>query len=148
MVVQLRLWIGMMSPVRYVVFALALLFSYSASAEELTLPDAPSSHKFLDRQNIVVFSTLASLVAVDAVVTQRAISSGRAHEANPLWKPLVGHGWQGEMAASALGFSASMGMAYTFHKTGHHKMERFATWLAVASEAGVDCNNLMIARHY
>lgn len=108
---------------------------YSLSAQELTAPDA-LSHKFFDRQNKIAFASLGALVATDAVMTQRLTNSGVAHEANPLWRPLVKQGWPGEMAASALGYSAALGMAYTFHKTGHHKMERWANWITIAVESG------------
>ena len=136
-----------MTCLRYALAALVLLVGYSASAQELTLPDAPS-HKFFDRQNLVVFATLGGLVAVDAVTTQRLTNSGIGHETNPLWRPMVKQGWQGEMAASALGYSAALGVAYTFHKTGHHKMERCASWLTVAMEAGNDAHNLLLLRSH
>jgi hypothetical protein len=127
------------------VLAVGILFSgYSVSAQELTLPEAPS-HKFLDRQNKVAFASLAALVAVDAVQTQRLTNSGVGREANPLWSPLVKQGWPGEMAASALGYGAALGMAYTFHKTGHHKMERWANWVTVAVEAGTVAHNFQVA---
>jgi len=104
----------------------------------------PDSHRFLDRQNKIAFTALAGLIAVDAVTTQHLISSGQAHEANPVWRPLVHQGWQGEMAASALGYAAALGTSYTLHKTGHHKMERWANWLVVGVEAGNDAHNLML----
>jgi hypothetical protein len=124
--------------------ALVVLTGYSACAQFVAFPDAPSSHRFLDRQNKVAFGTLAALIAVDGITTQRLVNSGTAHEANPLWRPMVRQGWQGEMAASALGFSAALGVAYTFHKTGHHKLERWANWMAVGMEGGVDSHNLML----
>jgi hypothetical protein len=140
--------------------ALLLLTGYSALAQEASLPDAPSrqfvsqpkvvsftnpeSHRFFDRQNKIAFGALAGLIALDAVTTQRLIGSGQAHEANPIWRPLVHHGWQGEMAASALGFSAALGMSYTLHKTGHHKLERWTNWLVVGVEAGNDAHNLSL----
>lgn len=133
-----------MAALRSTILALLLLAGYSASAQQFTLPDAPSQHKFFDRQNTVAFSTLAGLIAVDAVTTQRLTNSGRAVEANPLWRPMVQQGWQGEMAASALGFSAALGIAYTFHKTGHHKMERWANWFTVGIEAANDSHNLFL----
>jgi hypothetical protein len=122
-----------------------LFVGYSAAAQELTLPEAPSSHKFFDRQNTAAFVALGGLVAADAVQTQRLINSGVAHEANPMWSPMVRQGWPGEMAASALGYSASLGVAYTFHKMGHHKMERCANWMSVAIEAGTVAHNGMVA---
>jgi hypothetical protein len=124
-----------MSLIRSALAALILVAGYSLSAQELTLPDAPS-HQFFDRQNKIAFASLGALVATDAVMTQRLTNSGVAREANPLWRPLVKQGWPGEMAASALGYSAALGMAYTFHKTGHHKMERWANWVTIAVETG------------
>jgi hypothetical protein len=137
----------LMTRLRYALAALVLLVGYSASAQQLTLPDAPS-HKFFDRQNTVAFATLGGLIAIDAVATQRLTNSGVAYEANPLWRPMVKQGWQGEMAASALGYSAALGVAYTFHKTGHHKLERWANWLTVAMEAGNDAHNLLVVRSH
>ena len=141
--------------------AFVITAGYCASAQQLALPEAPSrelvssagggslinpeSHRFVDRQNTIAFTTLAGLIAVDGITTQHVISSGQGHEANPVWRPLVQHGWQGEMAASALGYSAALGMSYTLHKTGHHKLERWANWLTVGVEAGVDGHNLTFA---
>ena len=136
-----------MTSIRSTLAAIILLLGYSASAQQLTLPDAPS-HKFFDRQNAAAFATLGGLVAMDAVYTQRLTNSGVAHEVNPLWRPLVKQGWQGEMAASALGYGAALGVAYTFHKTGHHKMERWANWFTVAMEAGNDAHSLLLARSH
>jgi len=128
------------------ILAIVILFvGYSAAAQNLTLPEAPSSHKFFDRQNTAAFVTMGGLVAADAALTQHLINSGVAHEANPLWRPMVNQGWPGEMAASALGYSATLGVAYTFHKTGHHKMERWANWMSVAIEAGNVAHNGAVA---
>ena len=133
-----------MAAFRSAMLALVVLTGYSACAQQFTLPDPPSQHKFFDRQNKIAFGTLAALVAVDAVTTQRLTNSGSAHEANPLWRPMVNQGWQGEMAASALGYSAAVGVSYTLHKTGHHKLERWANWLAVGMEGAVDSHNLYL----
>jgi hypothetical protein len=134
-----------MTFIRYALATLVLSVGYHASSQELTLPEAPS-HKFFDHPNTAAFATLGGLIAVDAVATQRLTNSGVAHEANPLWRPLVKQGWQGEMAASALGYSAALGVAYTLHKTGHHRMERWANWLTVAMEGGNDIHSLLVAR--
>src|SRR5262245_20033265 len=135
-----------MTALRNALFAFIVFTGYSAFAQQqFILPEAPShQHKFFDTQNKVAYGTLAGLIAVDAYTTQRLTNSGIAHEANPLWRPMVRQGWQGEMAASALGFSAAIGLGYSFHKMGHHKMERWANWLAVGMEAGVDANNLKL----
>lgn len=150
----------MMAALRSVALVLLLLAGYSACAQDGFLPEAPSqqfvtrpkvvsfsnpeSHKFFDRQNKIAFTTLAGLIAVDGITTQRLISSGTAHEANPVWRSMVHQGWQGEMAASALGFGAAVGLSYGLHKTGHHKLERIANWLTVGVEAGNDAHNLYL----
>lgn len=127
----------------HAVLVFILLVGGYASCQQVVLPEAPS-HKFLDRKNAVAFSTMAGLVAVDAVTTQHLINEHHATEMNPLWRPMVTRGWQGEFAASALGYSAAVGLAYTFHKTGHHKLERWANWLMIGTEAGNDTRNLIV----
>ena len=141
------LFVHVMTSIRYALAGCVLLIGYCSSAQELALPDAPS-HKFFDRQNTAAFAALGGLIAADAVATQRLTNSAVAQEANPLWRPLVRQGWQGEMAASALGYSAALGVAYTFHKTGHHKIERWANWLTVAMEVGNDVRSLYVARSH
>ncbi len=156
----MRLHPGMKLALRSALLVSVMLAGYCASAQQTSLPDAPSqnfvstpkvvsftnpeSHRFFDRQNKIAFGALAGLIAVDAITTQRLIGSGQAHEANPVWRPLVHKGWQGEMAASALGFGAALGMSYTLHKTGHHKLERWTNWLVVGVEAGNDAHNLSL----
>jgi len=129
---------------RSAIVALIVLGGYSARAQQFTLPDAPSQHKFFDRQNAIAFGTLAGLVAADSVTTQRLTNSGRAREANPIWRPMVRQGWQGQMAASALGFGSAVGVAYALHTTGHHKLERWANWVAVSFEGANDVRNVFM----
>jgi outer membrane lipoprotein-sorting protein len=140
---------AMMTVLRAAIVSLIVLTGYSAMAQQYTsYPDAPSQHKFFDRQNKIAFGTLAGLIAADSVTTQRLTNSGRAREANPIWRPMVRQGWAGQTAASALGFASALGVAYTFHKTGHHKMERWANWLTVSFEGANDARNIyMDASH-
>ncbi len=128
---------------RSAMVALVVLSGYSARAQEFTLPNSPSQHKLFDRQNSIAFGTLAALVAADSVTTQRLTNSGRAREANPIWRPMVRQGWPGQMAASGLGFGSAVGVAYALHKTGHHKLERWANWLAVSLEGANDARNVV-----
>lgn len=135
---------GIMTILRSAMCALVLLTGYSASAQQFTLPDAPSQHRFFDRQNTVAFGSLAGLIAVDSITTQRLTNSGRAYEANPIWRPMVRQGWEGQMAASAIGFGSALGVTYAFHKMGHHKLERWANWLMVGVEGANDSRNLFM----
>jgi hypothetical protein len=130
---------------RSAILALVVLTGYSAGAQRFTsftLPDAPSQHKFFDRQNKIAFGTLAGLIAVDSITTQRLTNSGRAYEANPIWRPMVRQGWAGQTAASALGYASALGVAYALHKTGHHKLERWTNWLTVGVEGANDIRNV------
>jgi hypothetical protein len=136
------LWIDIMTILRSAILALVVLTGYSAGAQQFTVPDAPSQHKFFDRQNKVAFGTLAGLIAVDSITTQRLTNSGRAYEANPIWRPMVRQGWAGQTAASALGYASALGVSYAFHKTGHHKLERWANWLMVGMEGANDVRNV------
>ena len=137
-------WKGMKTILRSTLFALAVLTGYSACAQQFTMPDAPSQqqHKFFDRQNKIAFGTLAGLIAADSITTQRLTNSGRAYEANPIWRPMVRQGWAGQTAASALGFASAIGVSYTLHKTGHHKLERWTNWLMVGTEGANDARNI------
>jgi hypothetical protein len=134
----------MINILRFVIVSFVALTGYSACAQQFTMPDAPShsQHKFFDRQNKIAFGTLAGLIAVDSVTTQRLTNSGRAYEANPIWRPMVRQGWAGQAAASALGYASALGVAYTLHKTGHHKLERWTNWLTVGIEGANDVRNV------
>ncbi len=136
------LCMDVMSILRSAIVALVVLSGYFAAAQEFTLPDAPSQHKFLDRQNKVAFGTLAGLIAVDSITTQRLTNSGLAREANPIWRPMVNQGWAGQLAASTLGYASALGVSYAFHKTGHHKLERWTNWLMVGAEGANDVRNV------
>jgi hypothetical protein len=57
---------------------------------------------------------------------------------------MVRQGWLGQTAASGLGFGSAVGVAYAFHKTGHHKLERWANWLAVSIEGANDARNVFM----
>ena len=116
----------------------------SALAQNAPLPEAPSHHRFFDRQNTTAFAALSGLIVVDAARTQSMLASHRYAEANPLARPLVNQGWPGQVAVSAIGYGAALGISYLFHRTGHHTMERYATWFMVAAETANDARNLTL----
>ena len=131
---------------RPLLLLLAPLFIFTAVAAQLAkLPDAPlpvilavspttqpkmefqleREHKFLDKQNIALFGVTALMMTGDAITTQRVIYPGGCgnryvdcREADPLVRPMVGKGWSGQLAASAIGYGAALGTAYLFHRTG------------------------------
>jgi hypothetical protein len=86
------------------------------------LPQAPS-HKFWDRENRILFAGVAASATADFAVTRANLQSG-GQELNP-----VARVFSGSTAGLAVNFAGEtagvMGLSYLFHKTGHHKLERF-----------------------
>lgn len=117
--------------------------NFVAPAAYGPVPDAPSQRPFLTIQNKVGFGILASLIAVDAITTQRGLSEGM-HEANPIMRPFVTRGAAGEAVGSALGFSAGVGAVYLLHRTHHYKAERIALGLIVSGESAVVARNVSV----
>ena len=107
------------------------------------LPEAP--HRFLDWRNKVNLTILGALIAGDGITTQRNLAN-HAHELNPLARPLVEHGWAGQLAASALGYGSALGLSYMFHRAGHHKLERLVLHIAIGGEVAMVTNNLVRSR--
>jgi Domain of unknown function (DUF5658) len=131
-----------------------LLLCAAAHAEALavatgSLPDTPS-HGFSYRpfwtlENKVGFSLLGSLVAADAITTQRGLNQG-FREANPLMRPFVTRGAAGGAAGSALGFGAGLGAVYLLHRSHHYRAERITLRLMVAGESVFVGNNIAMIR--
>ncbi|MFZ0480780.1 MAG: DUF5658 family protein [Terriglobales bacterium] len=109
------------------------------------LPEAPSHRRYWTFENKVGFSILGSLIAADAITTQRGLSQG-LREANPLMRPFVTRGAAGEAAGSMLGFGAGMGAVYVLHQSHHYKAERITMRLMVTGEAAVVGNNIAAIR--
>ncbi len=83
---------------------------------------APSQHKFWDKENTILFVSVAALSATDFAVTRANLQSG-ARELNP-----VARVFAGSTAGLAVNFAGetagTIGLSYVFHKTGHHRLER------------------------
>jgi hypothetical protein len=100
----------------------------------VTLPEAPVQHRFLDRENSLLFAASAAFSAADFVVTRDNLRSG-GRELNPItsW-------FTGSTAGLAVNFAGEtagvVGLSYLFHKTGHHKMERAVSMLNIGASAG------------
>ena len=109
----------------------ALLVTLCGAQE---LPDAP--HKFLDRRNIVLFSTNAGLIAADAFTTDHIVNDyPNGQEANPIARPFVEHTSSAKAAFFwASTYAGSIGLSYLFHRTGHHRLERFTQYLLLGCE--------------
>jgi hypothetical protein len=90
-------------------------------------------HRFLDRQNSLLFATSAAFSAGDFVVTRDNLRSG-GQELNPM-VGVLGHSSAG-LAMNFAGETAGVvALSYFFHKTGHHKLERTVSMLNIGASA-------------
>jgi hypothetical protein len=89
-------------------------------------PAAPTAeHRFWDRTNILLFSGVAVFRGLDYASTRNFQARGRTEVLIPDDVVDNSAGFASLEAASA---ATSVGISYIFHRTGHHKMER---WLSI-----------------
>lgn len=122
-------------------FTILILFVAPMSAQ---LPDAP--HEFWDKQTKITFALDAAAKTFDAVQTHRFVTphvvpeqcwtnpdtsqqcrfsyTSSYPEGDPLARPFVKH-TPGQVAYFSASLVADAGIAYLFHKSGHHKLERW-----------------------
>ena len=100
---------------------IALLLCGSAWAGEL--PNAPSSHKFWDKPNKILFAVHVGLEATDFAITHHNLSRGGT-EMNPMAKDLCESGTAGQLVFFGGRIAGLTAITYLLHRTRHHKMER------------------------
>jgi len=86
-------------------------------------PSAP--HAFWDRENILLFSGMAVFRGLDYASTRNMQARGREEILLPDDVVNNSAGFASLEAAATL---TSVGISYIFHRTGHHKLER---WLSI-----------------
>jgi hypothetical protein len=99
------------------------------------LPAAPS-HRFWDRENRILFASVAASSTADFAVTYSNLQNG-GKELNPVTRLFTGS--TATLALNFVGETAGvMGVSYLFHRTGHHRLERLTPIVdACASGAAV-----------
>lgn len=141
-------------PIAFVVVFLSVLGFCPMCVAQGPLPDAPmpfpviehgsafvslpqpvtSEHKFWDRENKVLFFAAATLNGADFAITRSNLQGG-GRELNPVVR-IVGRSTAG-LAVNFAGETAGvMSVSYFFHKTGHHKLERWVSIVNISSSAG------------
>jgi hypothetical protein len=90
-----------------------------------TVEHEPPPHRFWDRKNILLFSGVAVFRGLDYVSTRNFERRGRQEVLIP--DDVVDNS-AGFASLEAAGAATSVGISYIFHRTGHHKMER---WLSI-----------------
>jgi hypothetical protein len=102
-------------------------------AQPASVPEARPHRRFWDRENTFLFATSAAFSAADFVVTRDNLRNG-GQELNPVTRVLSGS--TPGLAVNFAGETAGVvGLSYFFHKTGHHKMERYVSMLNIGSSA-------------
>jgi hypothetical protein len=103
------------------------------TVQPATLPEA-HNHRFWDRENSFLFATSAAFNTADFIVTRDNLRGG-GRELNPVTRV-----FSGSTPALAVNFAGEtagvVALSYFFHKTGHHKLERFVSVVNIASSAG------------
>ncbi len=116
-----------------------------APAAEPPLAPVPQHH-FWDRTNILLFSGVAVSRALDYTSTKHFLARGNNEVLIP---DDVVKNSAGFAALEAAGAATSVGISYIFHRTGHHKMER---WLSIGhisvTGVGVAWNYSLKAKHH
>lgn len=92
------------------------------------------THVFWDRQNKVLFVAVAAAATADFFTTRANLANG-GRELNPVARIMSGS-TPGLAANFALETSASIGISYLFHKTGHHALERLTSVANISASAG------------
>jgi len=113
------------------------------------LPAPPSTtvppHRFWDRTNILLFSGIAVFRGLDYASTRNFQARGRTEI---LLAQDVVNNSAAFAGVEAGGTAASVGLSYLFHRTGHHKMER---WLSIGhigvTAFGVGWNYSLKSKH-
>jgi hypothetical protein len=91
------------------------------ASQSLSSPAAPS-HRFWDRENRLLFASVAASNTLDFAVTYSNLQDG-GKELNPVTRLFTGN--TATLALNFVGETAGViGASYFFHRTGHHRLER------------------------
>lgn len=91
------------------------------------------THKFLDKENRILFVAVAAVNGADFAVTRSNVQSG-GHELDPIVR-VYGRSTAGLAANFAAETAGTMALSYFCHKTGHHKLERIVSFVNIGSSA-------------
>ncbi len=126
--------------------AIILLATIHAESQNTTratpalLPTAPSAeHPFWDRKNVLLFSGIAIFRGLDYASTRNMQARGREEILLP---DDVVNNSAGFASLEAAATATSVGISYIFHRTGHHKLER---WLSIGH---IGVTGFGVARNY
>jgi hypothetical protein len=112
----------------------------AADGKKVELPAARAfQHRFWDRENILLFSGVGVFRGLDYASTRNMQARGREEILLP---DDVVNNSAGFAALEAAATMTSVGISYIFHRTGHHKLER---WLSMGH---IGVTGFGVARNY
>lgn len=100
-------------------------------AQTVSMPQPPELAKFWDRENCFLFAATAAFNTADFIATRNNLRTG-GQELNPITRPftsstpLLAMNFAGQTAGT-------IGLSYFFHKTRHHKLERFTSVVSISA---------------
>jgi len=97
------------------------------------LPEAPVQHRFWDKENMVLFGTVAGLSAADFAATRANLQTG-GKELDPVTR-LFGRSTAGLAANFGSETAGVVGISYFLHKIGHHKLERLTSIINISASS-------------
>jgi hypothetical protein len=110
----------------------------SAAIVSSSGPATPAPHAFWDRENVALFSTIAVLRGLDYASTRNFQARGRKEILLP--QDVVNNS-AGFASLEAAATVTSVGIAYLFHRTEHHKLERWVSITHASVTAFGDARN-------
>jgi hypothetical protein len=114
-------------PFRLFLAALCISLPLAAQGKDdaIDAPSAPAAqHRFWDRENVLLFSGIAVFRGLDYASTRNFQARGREEILLPDDVVNNSAGFAGLEAAAT---ATSIGISYIFHRTGHHKLERWVS---------------------
>lgn len=116
------------------------------SAPSVIVDNLPTTHRFWDRKNVLLFSGVAVFRGLDYASTRNFQARGRTEVLIP---DDVANNSAGFASLEAAATMTSVAISYILHRTGHHKMER---WLSIGhigvTAFGVGWNYSLKTKHY
>jgi hypothetical protein len=104
-------------------------------------PPAPAAHRFFHKENKWLFAGVAMTRAADFASTKNFRSRGRDEI---LLNNDVVDNTPAFVAVQAAGVGTSIGLSYLFHRTGHHKLERWVSILHISVTGFGATRNFML----
>ena len=105
---------------------------------------APATHRFWDRENVLLFSGVAAFRVLDFASTKNFLARGRTEVLIP---DDIVYNNAGFASLEAAATASSVGISYWFHRTGHHKMERWLSITHLSVTAFGDAHNYALKTH-